>query len=83
MSPYRRYDLTNWFDRDSIRGNVESALRKASDYYALHLRLVARGVPLPGSDATAALDNLRRIRNIRDRLDALDQAALPEKRGAR
>ena len=59
MSPYRRYDLSNWFDRDSIRGNVERAIRRCADYRATY-------------DATANADTWRRLVAVRDRLDQLD-----------
>lgn len=72
MSPYRIYDLSNWYDRDSIRATVEKAIRRYADWRHTY----------PNSEPYQA-DTWSRLMNVRDRLNALDEAALPEKRGAR
>jgi hypothetical protein len=74
MSPYRTYRLSNYFDRDSIRANIEVGLRKATDYRGLVCRLSARGT-LPDADAIAreTLETIKRHANALARLDELDE----------
>jgi hypothetical protein len=74
MSPYRTYRLGNYFDRDSIRANIEVGLRKATDYRGLVCRLSARGT-LPDADAIAreTLETIKRHANALARLDELDE----------
>jgi len=74
MSPYRTYRLSNPFDRDSIRGNIEVGLRKATDYRGLVCRLSARGT-LPDADAIAreTLETIKRHANALARMDELDE----------
>lgn len=72
MSPYRVYDLSNCFDRDAIRAALEEKIRKCRDYR----------VTYPKGAALHA-ETWRRLINMRDRLNELDEQALPEKRGAR
>jgi hypothetical protein len=74
MSPYRTYRLSNYFDRDSIRANIEVGLRKATDYRGLVCRLHARGTLLD-ADAIAreTLETIKRHANALARLDELDE----------
>ena len=76
MQPGRTYRLSNWLDRYNIRGTIEEALRRATDYRALVCRLHRHGTLTDAEAITREnLETIKLHANALARMDELDEQA--------